>query len=82
MRLAAIAQRGDEQFAAVENSFDLQAHEFILTLAQRARRRDSLGLDEFVDVQPKLPIADADESPRLHEAHTRRQVGRRQQSCD
>ena len=67
MVLALVHQGCDQQFAAVENAFDLELHEFIAAFAERLGGGETLGLDQGVDLPAQRSVGHADEPPRLHQ---------------
>jgi len=80
MVLAARGERHHEQFAGLEHALDLQLHERVLALAERARGGDPLFLHQRMDAFAQRARAHPDEAPRLHEAHARGLVRRPQQT--
>src|SRR5271169_1180619 len=68
MLLAAGCQRGNQQFAALEDAFHLEAHEFVFALAERPRRLQPLRLDQRMNGRSQGSIGHADEAPWLHQA--------------
>src|ERR1700679_3365280 len=81
MRFSTVWERGNHHLAAFENALDLEAHEFVLTLAERPGRLQTLGLHESMNLCPERAVTNADESPGLHQADAGREMCRAQQPC-
>src|ERR1700678_15526 len=81
MRFSTVGEGGDQHPAAFENALDLEAHEFVLTLAERPSRLQTLSLHESMNPCPERPVTNADESPGLHQADAGREMCRAQQPC-
>ena len=76
-----ISQRHGPDLGRFKQSFDLQAHELVFALAQRARRDHAFLLDQRVQLLAQGHAGDADKAPRLHEAHAGRMVRSGQQAA-
>ena len=69
MPLAAIHQRGDQQFGAVLDALDLEPQELGGPLAQRHGRALALLAHQIGNGLTPCRTGDANETPRLHQAN-------------
>jgi hypothetical protein len=77
--LPPVSQRHGQQLGRIEYTLHLEAHEFVLALAERTRRQHAFALDPVVQTLAQRNIANADETPRLHEADAGRVMRRFEQ---
>ena len=71
MGLAARWHGDHQHLGRVEHALHLELHEIVLALAQGLGGAHALLLDEGVNAFAQVFALDADEAPRLHEAHAR-----------
>lgn len=75
MPVAVVAECHDQQFGTIEYTFDLQLKELVRPLPQRLRSPTPFFVDDVADLPAQHVVGDAQESPGLHEPHTRGRMG-------
>ena len=75
MPLTIVHQRGNQDFGTVVDAFDFELHEFVGALAQGFGSANALFFHQRLNLATQGPVADANETPRLHQADTGRLVG-------
>ena len=74
MALTIVHQGGDQYLGAVVDAFNLELHERIGALAQCLGSAHALFLYQLLNLAAQRAVADADKTPRLHQADAGRLV--------